>query len=105
MVGAQVAASGDAARETVALFASTPDGAIPAGAAIRYRVRSTAPGRHYLFDLAPTRSYRLRADAVPGSPGMVAVTVAPDGPGVLAASTDAGMLAFDLVGGQIRVAP
>jgi hypothetical protein len=91
--------------ERVVLFGRAPDGTVPTGTPIRYRVWSGGPSRHHLFDLAPDQRLEVRVEKAAG--GALDVTVAPagGGGGTAVASNSAGALAFDIVGGQVRAAP
>jgi hypothetical protein len=107
MTGAVVHQRGAAAtdRDHVVLFATSPTASLPSAAIVGYRVDGARPSRHHLFDLEARREFHVRVDRAPGDAGKVLVTVAQTGPGATVASNDAGVLQFDLRGGEIHALP
>ena len=107
MTGAVVHQRGAAAadRDHVVLFATSPTASLPSAAIVGYRVDGARASRHHLFDLEPRREFHVRVDRAPGDAGRVLVTIAQTGPGAAVASNDAGVLQFDLRGGEIHALP
>ncbi len=107
MTGAVVRARGSSPddrtlRDHVVLFATSPTASLPSAAVVGYRVDGARASRHHLFDLEAGHAYHVRVERAGAA---ATITVAQTGAGTTVSSNDAGVLQFELVGGQIRPLP
>ena len=110
MTGAVVHARGATAtdRDHVVLFATSPTASLPSAAMVGYRVDGARPSRHHLFDLEARREFHVRVDRAAGDAGKLpghGGAAYPGEPGATVASNEAGVLQFDLRGGEIHALP
>jgi hypothetical protein len=102
MTGAVIRARGSAPadRDQVVLFATSPTASLPSAAVVSYRADAARPSRHHLFDLEAQHQFYVRVDRATGA---ARLTVGQQGPaGVAVTSNDAGVLQFELAGGEIH---
>jgi hypothetical protein len=105
MTGAMIRARGSAPadRDQVVLFATSPAASLPSAAVISYRVDGARASRHHLFDLEAQHRFYVRIDR---GAGAARLTVGQQGPaGVAVTSNQAGVLQFELAGGEIHPLP
>jgi hypothetical protein len=104
MIGAEVRGAKPGDRETVMLFGAAPTATEPLASGLKYRIVTSGPSRHYLFDLPPGHAYAVQVQPAAGAQQVV---VSPaGGPGTRVQTNEAGILSFEVQsGGAVTLFP